>query len=85
MKVVSDLEADGASMDGTLVIQAPVIHHISPNGEGNLSKSTLINVTVNLRQKKNFYREWALVRASNASLFSGILDINFHSTLQGKI
>ena len=43
MKIVSDLETDGASMDWTLIIQAAIIHHICPNGEGNLSVSLKIN------------------------------------------
>ena len=48
MEIVSDLEAHSASMDGTLVIQAAIIHHICSNSEGNLSASLKINTALKI-------------------------------------
>ena len=38
VQIVPDLEADGAAMDGTLVVQRAVVHDVGPHREGDLSE-----------------------------------------------
>ena len=38
VQVVPDLEADGAAVDGTLVVQRAVVHDVGPHREGDLSE-----------------------------------------------